>query len=123
MAERPARHSFDKSCRVRKSIEYQLITKKGRRFSLPHFVINHAPAASESSRLGLVVSRKVGGAVVRNRIKRVLRDFFRRERGYLNTPLDLVIVARPGCAVMTTVDIFHELRQGLLRASLLCETS
>jgi ribonuclease P protein component len=47
-------------------------------------------------RLGVTVTRKIGGAVLRNRVKRVLRDVFRRHRGELVPALDLVVNARPG---------------------------
>jgi ribonuclease P protein component len=47
------------------------------------------------SRIGLTVTRKIGGAVVRNRVKRVLREAFRRNREAFAQPLDLVVNARP----------------------------
>lgn len=48
------------------------------------------------SRLGLSVSRRVGGAVVRNYWKRLLREAFRRQRARLPQRVDLVVVAQPG---------------------------
>ena len=49
-------------------------------------------------RLGLVVSRKVGNSVVRNRVKRLLREIFRKTEGH---GLDLVVIARPAAAGAT----------------------
>ena len=49
-------------------------------------------------RLGMAVSRKVGGAVRRNRVKRRLRELFRQHRARLEPPMDLVINARPTIA-------------------------
>ena len=46
-------------------------------------------------RLGITVTRKVGNAVVRNRIKRAVRELFRRNRDLLTRPVDLVVHARP----------------------------
>ncbi len=46
------------------------------------------------SRLGVVVSRRVGGSVVRSRTRRVLREAFRHLQGGFQQPLDLVLVAR-----------------------------
>jgi ribonuclease P protein component len=54
--------------------------------------------AGVRSRLGVVTSRKVGSAVVRNRARRLLRDVFRHHQHALAGPLDLVLVARPSIA-------------------------
>lgn len=50
------------------------------------------------ARLGLTVSRKVGGAVVRNRVKRWIREWFRKTRSTLPTGLRLVLIVRTGAA-------------------------
>ena len=54
--------------------------------------------ADRSPRLGLAVSRKVGSAVERNRIKRVLREQFVECAEHLRPGVDLVVIARPGLA-------------------------
>lgn len=58
------------------------------------FTLLGLPSAIGSSRIGITVSRKIGGAVVRNRTKRVFREIFRYNRASLSPALDLVVVAR-----------------------------
>jgi ribonuclease P protein component len=76
----------------------------GKRVSCPHFVLLVAPrpeAKGEDregspSRLGLVVTKKVGNAVARNRIKRVCRDCFRTWGDLLPPGIDLIVIAKEG---------------------------
>jgi ribonuclease P protein component len=58
-------------------------------------IVYGAPNGLPVTRLGLSVSRKVGGAVQRNRVKRLLREAFRAVQHDLPAGLDLVVVARP----------------------------
>ena len=60
----------------------------------PHFVILLVPHGGQ--RLGVTVGRRVGGAVQRNRVKRLVREVFRRNRELFPPDCDIVLVARPG---------------------------
>lgn len=82
--------------RLRHAFEITRVFEKGRTFRCPCLRIHYLPSGRESSRLGLVVTRKVGGAVQRNRVKRLLREVFRRQRRLLASPLDVVLVALGG---------------------------
>lgn len=62
------------------------------------FPRDDATNTSDPPRLGLSVSRKVGDAVTRNRIKRALREEFARLAPAVPGELDVVVIARPGCA-------------------------
>lgn len=64
-------------------------------------------------RLGLVVTRRYGKAVRRNRMKRLLREFFRRHKGLL-PPRDLVIMAKKGAEALTYGQVEEELGRLLL---------
>lgn len=72
-----------------------------------------APGEGPESRLGTVVSRKVGKAHDRNRVKRLLREFFRARRHFLSPPIDLVVVAKPGCGQLGLQAVAEELEAAL----------
>ena len=58
--------------------------------------------------MGLVVSRRVGNAVIRNRVKRIIREFFRYHRLTLS-PVDVVVIARKGANLPERELLFREL--------------
>ena len=62
-------------------------------------------------RIGITASRKVGGAVVRNRIKRGVRDWFRRSREQLPDSVDVVVIARPAAAALSGRQLSARLSQ------------
>jgi ribonuclease P protein component len=82
--------------RLSRSAEFERVYRQGRSVSNRHLVLYaFQNEAVERPRLGLSVSRKVGGAVERNHVKRLLRESFERVEGSLNGGHDVVVVARP----------------------------
>jgi ribonuclease P protein component len=84
------------AARVRKRREFLAIQRGGRRLPARHFLVVASQGSGESARLGVTVTRKVGGAVERNRLKRAVREVFRRQRSLLPGGLSLVVIAREG---------------------------
>lgn len=68
-----------------------------------------ARAPGQESRLGLAVSRKVGKAHDRARVKRLVREYFRHRRRLFASPVDLVVSAKPGAASLTLEALCREL--------------
>ena len=87
---------------------------QGRRLHTRHFGVILAPGEAGAPRLGLAVTRRLGKAVRRNRVKRLLREFFRRHKQAL-PPMDLVIMAKKGAAELNYQQVAEELGRLLLR--------
>jgi ribonuclease P protein component len=64
-----------------------------------------AEDSAARSRLGITASRKVGNAVMRNRVKRSVREWFRRDRARLGAGFDIVVIARKGARDLTGQEI------------------
>lgn len=102
---------FPAAVRLRKRREFLQIQGAGAKLHLRHFLVFMSTPASAKvprrtsragdealARLGVTVTRKVGPAVVRNRIKRFVREAFRRKRGSFTPGCDMVWVAKQSAA-------------------------
>lgn len=96
---------------MRRRADYLRIQSTAQRVTTRHYHLLVAPsglAPGSPSRFGLIVTRKVGSAVVRNRIKRVARECFRRTPGFVPDGIDLIVVARPGAAELSFAEAAAE---------------
>lgn len=67
----------------------------------PYFVVFGLPGGGTRTRLGITATRKCGGSVVRNRLKRVVREVFRHRKSAVAIPIDLVVNVKPSAAAAT----------------------
>jgi ribonuclease P protein component len=117
---------FRRSDRLLDSRDYRRVLRRGRRRAHRDLVVimtsdQKIPNKTEplavvepaGSRLGITASRKVGGAVVRNRFKRRVRAWFRARRQEFSEDVDLVVIARRSGARLTFAELDQRL-SGLL---------
>lgn len=103
--------AFPRTARLTAPKSYQQVFKQGRRARDPLIGVVVRGNDLIAARLGVVVSRKVSTrAVVRNRIKRVAREVFRRRRTEL-PPADIVVIAYPPAATATNAALAQSIWQ------------
>ena len=82
--------------RVRKRAAFVAVQNRGRKLHTDSFLVFVLPSSTPQAlpRLGVTVSKKVGGAVQRNRVKRLVREAFRRRKALFPRGVDLVFIAK-----------------------------
>ena len=97
--------SFKKAERVLKRADFERLSKHGRRIRRDHFVVYYCRNSRGDLRLGVTVSKKVGRAVIRNRVKRLVRESFRLNKALFDHACDMNVVARIGAADLSSQEI------------------
>lgn len=87
--------------------------REGRRRVTAHFVVLTRDRPAGPSRIGITTSRKIGHAPDRNRVRRLVREFFRRHHARLRRALDVVVIARTGAPLLALREVDRELGQAL----------
>jgi ribonuclease P protein component len=105
-----------KEMRLRQRVDYVAVQTGGKKLQGRHILAIAQPRAESCprGRLGLTVTKKVGNAVVRNRIKRLLREWLRLH-GWVPTGWDMVLVAKDSAARQLHPDDFASDLLGILR--------
>jgi ribonuclease P protein component len=103
--------------RIRRRREFQRVFDAGRRAHGRYLTIIAAPAPGPDSRLGIVASKKLGGAVVRNRAKRLIREMFRTQVSP-DRASDLVVIPKTAALQVLAAEVVSDYRTTLKRLSL-----
>lgn len=104
------RLNFLKKERLRRKSEYSRIFKDGTRYRSKHFNLLIAPSEEGIARLGIVVGRKTGNAVVRNRTKRLIREIFRKNKILFCPNKDYLFVSKNVKKDLSYLDVFEEIK-------------
>lgn len=109
-----------RAARLKQSREFGVIRREGARLAQGCVIANwqRSPAGG-TSRLGVITPGKIGGAVARNRARRLLRESFRLHQLELLEPVDLVLVARPSIAGKGFAEVEKDFLTTLRKAGLL----
>src|SRR5687767_2934568 len=85
--------SFSKEHRLRKSTEFRRVFSRGKRTANRYFVIYSLHNKLSYPRIGIQVKAKIGSAVKRNYIKRMVRETFRKLKSEFRQPVDMILIA------------------------------
>ncbi|MBX7191760.1 MAG: ribonuclease P protein component [Sandaracinaceae bacterium] len=109
MELRPARLTLRPADRLKRREDFRRVQETGRKHHSPHFLVvvlvrdDQGPA-----RIGITVTKKVGNAVQRNRVKRLVREVFRRERARFPEGCDVVFIAKNGAPALGYAEVLAE---------------
>ncbi|RNB77011.1 ribonuclease P protein component [Brevibacillus panacihumi] len=109
-----------RSHRLRKNEHFQAVFQRGTSAANKQFVLYSARQEGQAAfRAGISVSKKIGNAVIRNRVKRLIREAVARLEDAIPKGVDLVIIARPGVESMSLESIEQSLLHVMKRAKVI----
>ncbi len=109
--------SFAKTDRILKRSEFLRVSNLGKKLSGKYFIAIFCQGKLNRTRLGITVTKKVGRAVTRNRIKRFVREYFRLNRQNIKGIWDINIIAKKEAANITPDKAYSSLQSIFKRIS------
>jgi len=111
---------MQRKLRLRNRNDFSRIYRHGKSFANGQFVVywSRQPLA-EPFRMGVSVSKKLGNAVVRNRLRRVVKELVRAHADEITERLDFILIVRKPAAAMTTKEMEKSMLHVLRKAGLL----
>lgn len=106
-------NTLPRAARVRKRRDFQELRRSGERFRSAHFLLVRDANPAFPARLGITVTRKIGNAVTRNRIKRGVREAFRHLRRDLPDGTTWLLIAQRGAGELSAAAVTREVGDAL----------
>ncbi len=107
--------SFNKTDRVLDRKTYLSAAKHGKAKRSRHFVVVELKGESEEKKIGITVSKRVGNAVKRNRVKRLIREFFRKNRESVRGGAIYIVIARKNAHTLGYDEVYKELSRFMFK--------
>ncbi|MFH1097845.1 MAG: ribonuclease P protein component [Candidatus Desantisbacteria bacterium] len=112
-------YGLPKTQRLLQAAEFNAVYSRGMAYHHRFLVLFSLPKESADRRVGIVAGKKTGGAVKRNRAKRLLREAYRLNKNKLIQGLDMVLVAKKGFPELTFVEVENNLLYLFKRANII----
>ena len=101
---------FTRADRLLKRSDFLRLQQTGTKIQNNHFIASYSPGRFKTTRFGITVTRKVGKAATRNRLKRLSREYFRLNRHKITGNWDIIIIAKKEAADLTSAQAFSSLQ-------------
>jgi len=99
---------YSREMRVCNSSDYRYILNNGKKYSSKSFILFCQKKKQGPTRLGIIASKKVGGAVLRNYLKRVFRNIYRNEYENIRESLDIVLILKKNAQYKSYIQLKSE---------------
>lgn len=111
---------MQRKLRLRNRADFSRVYRHGKSFANRQLVVYWSNRHDvEQFRLGVSVSKKIGNAVVRNRMRRLLKEIIRHHEAEIRDHVDLIIIVRKGAITMSYVELEKSVLHAIRKASLL----
>ena len=105
------KYKFTKEYRILRRPEFVRLSQNGKKIQNRHFLLFYTPGRENRTRLGVTVTKRVGNAVTRNRLKRLARECFRVNRNRFKKDWDISLIAKKEAAGLPTQIIIRSIEE------------
>lgn len=105
------KHTFSKDYRILCRPEFLRLSQSGKKIQNRHFLIFYTPGRENRTRLGVTVTKRVGNAVTRNRLKRLARECFRVNRDRFKKVWDISLITKKEAVGLPTQTVFSSIEE------------